>query len=230
MARFGFRSWSNDHMTTSVLTSKTAIASLSFALGLTLAGGVAAVAATKAGPVKACESTKGFLATATKGKCPRGTHLVTLGARGQRGAKGKKGMAGTAGLSVDYLGSDLTANLAGGQLTTTPATVLLIPKAPAGNYVVTYNYSAVAVGGDLTDSGRLQCQLFVGAQGERTTNQYLAGGASTGTVTAVATVFPTAAGSLSVKCAGVGGSVSGINAQGGSLAAIQINSLVIPTG
>jgi hypothetical protein len=214
-------------MVSNVLTSKPAIASMSFVLGLTLAGGVAAVAATKTGPVKACESTKGFLATATKGKCPRGTHLVSLGARGPRGAKGT---AGTNALSADYLGNDLTINLAGGILPSTAATVLTIPKVPAGNYVVTYDYSAQVVGGDISDSGTLQCQLIVGSQADRTTSQYLAGGASIGTVTAVETVFPTTGGSISVKCAGLGGSVGGIDAKGGALEAMRFDSLVIPTG
>jgi hypothetical protein len=75
-------------------TKKMRILTVSLAAGLTLGlvGTAAAVAATNkapAPPYVACSATNHVLSVEVHGKCPAGTVLVTIGAKGATGAKGK---------------------------------------------------------------------------------------------------------------------------------------------
>jgi hypothetical protein len=69
---------------------------IAFACGLCLAGGVATAASKAHGSAKACVSKKGALSLLHHAKCPKGSHHVTLGAKGPRGLPGPRGTAGAA--------------------------------------------------------------------------------------------------------------------------------------
>jgi hypothetical protein len=183
-------------------TSKPAIAAIAFVLGLTLAGGVAAVAAAKPTAVKACVDSHHFLATASKHKCPRGTHALTIGVKGPRGArgsKGAKGAKGANGLSQVLVGKDLTSTLSG-YLDVTYVDVLSIPSAPAGNYLVTFSLETH----NTAASGNPFLECWVGS-GEPVSNELKDETVPSGdfaTLSASAAVTLATAGPIEVQCHG----------------------------
>jgi len=83
------------------LTKRMRLLSIVAAAGLTLGlvGTAAAVTSrhSPAAPYKACSNAKKVLSVEVHGKCPAGTVLVKLGAKGAPGAKGAAGANGAAG-------------------------------------------------------------------------------------------------------------------------------------
>ena len=83
------------------LTKRMRLLSIVVAAGLTLGlvGTAAAVTSrhSPAAPYKACSNAKKVLSVEVHGKCPAGTVLVKLGAKGAPGAKGAAGANGAAG-------------------------------------------------------------------------------------------------------------------------------------
>jgi hypothetical protein len=112
---------------------------IAFALGLTVAGGVSAVATAKSSSVKVCANSRGYVVAAKTAKCPTGSHTVTIAKRGPKGAAGtpgKPGNDGVNGYSVAYAGKptiDGETDLTGGY-----AVVSRFASVPAGRYVGSY--------------------------------------------------------------------------------------------
>jgi hypothetical protein len=105
-------------------------------------GGVGIADATSSHAVKACVNSSGFLVSATKHSCPRGSHAAAVGAtgpRGANGAKGAKGDTGATGPSTLYT-KQITAFDDSSKLTL-----------PAGSYAV--NWSLEADGSVSTTAG-----------------------------------------------------------------------------
>jgi hypothetical protein len=202
--------------------SKAAIAALSFALGLTLAGGVAAVAASKPAAVKACVDSHHFLATASKHKCPRGTRALTLGVKGPRGARGAKGVPGTPGAN------GLSQVLVGDYVVSTPAGALdddyinafSISTAPIGNYLITY--SLVVHDTASTGSALLECFVGTGTPISSELKDVSLHPNDFGTLTASGVVTLPQAGPIDVQCHGAG---VGLSALDGNMFATKVNTL-----
>jgi hypothetical protein len=66
---------------------------IALACGLCLVGGVATAASKAHGSAKACVSKKGALSLLHHAKCPKGSHHVTLGAKGAPGPRGAAGVS-----------------------------------------------------------------------------------------------------------------------------------------
>ena len=84
------------------LTKKMGLLGIGAAAGLILGlvGTATAVAShSPPAPYKACSSTKSVLSVETHGRCPPGTVLVTVGAKGMTGTTGKTGATGATGAS-----------------------------------------------------------------------------------------------------------------------------------
>jgi hypothetical protein len=205
-------------MTRKYLTSKPAIAAIAFALGITLTGGVAAVAASKPTSVKACVDSHHFLATASKHKCPQGTHALTIGVKGPRGARGSNGAKGSNGLSQVLVGEDLSSTITEG-FGEDYVNVLLIPDAPAGNYLVTYTLEIH----DTASSGaaQLECQIGNPVDYHMLRDEVLQPN-EIGTLSASATITLDKAGPIPVQCHIVGAGVSPL--EGGEFAT-RVNTL-----
>jgi hypothetical protein len=200
---------------------KPATALIAFVCGITLAGGVAATAAAKSKTVKACVTSKHFLATAQKNKCPHGTHALKLGVTGPRGAAGH---SGTNGLSQALAGRDDYLTAPSPLPGATEATVADVANAPAGHYVATYTIDAKDTG---AASASLFCQLATAADATQGLNNYMTTAIAPGyedTQSNTSTLTLATASPVVVRCSGsIGQSVT---AYAANFTMIPVNTIV----
>jgi hypothetical protein len=117
--------------------------------GITLASGVAAVAASSAKSVKSCENSHGYLVSAAKKTCPHGSHQVTIAEQGPRGAPGANG------ISTAIAGQEHFVN----EFTDDYSDVSTIADAPAGNYAVSYQIIAYPISNGVSGDYTFECVL-----------------------------------------------------------------------
>jgi hypothetical protein len=191
------------------------VPALTFALGATLASGVAAVASSSGKAVKTCETSKGYVVGAAKNRCPRGSHERTIAARGPRGKAGTNAkVTALVGALVNST-DDISTN----------TEVLRIASAPPGKYVVTWSANVennVTNPGDNTAD--VSCSPSGGVTVGPTTNSLVdPHGVNTENGQATTTLAHTA--DIMVEC-GVYGS-STVQAINGSLIAIPVSAVTV---
>jgi hypothetical protein len=171
---------------------------MAFAVGASLAGGVA-VAADRAttGQLRACANHNGVLRLArTNGGCPRGSTKVRFSVKGPQGKTGPRGLTGIAGPSHAYSTMDATASIG----TTATDETALVPSIPAGAYtgIVTVRPAA---GSPVTSDTDVTCTLSDSLEVGLTagTGRFFGDGAHPGDLT-LAFTYTTAAGALSMSC------------------------------
>lgn len=214
------------------------------AVGLAATVGVATEAiATTPSRVTACATSTNALATAVHGRCPAGTHRITLNTRGPAGPQGPAGPAGATGPAgpagpagptgapgsagatgpagpSHAIGTSNSAAVAITSTSTSAPTVLSTVTVPAGAWAV---FGKVEVAQGTYTSG-IQCHLYDPSGHFDTASVALA----TGHVTTVPMqiVFTSTASStvVSLGCAKIGGGTGAADEEEGAITAIQLGS------
>jgi hypothetical protein len=190
------------------------VPALTFALGATLASGVAAVASSNGKTVKTCETSKGYVVSAAKNRCPRGSHVRTVAVRGPRGKAGTNAKV-----------TALVGTLINSTVDISNTDVLRIASAPPGKYVVTWSTNvennATNPGDNTAD---VNCSPSGGVTvGPSTNSLVVPKGVNTENGQATTTLTQT--GDILVACGSVGSST--VQAIGGSLIAIPVSAVTV---
>jgi hypothetical protein len=196
------------------------VPALTFALGATLASGVAAVASSNGKAVKTCETSKGYVVSAAKNRCPHGSHEQTVATRGPRGQRGPKGSAGKAGTDAKVTalagtGPNEDVLLAGN------TSVVHYLSAPAGTYVVSWEANFQNHGaGD--GEASVHCEPSGGVHAYPGSNVFVPTGAVI-TENGEATMTLAEAGDINLLCVAVGSEA--VDANDSTLIAIPVSSV-----
>jgi hypothetical protein len=174
---------------------------MTFLIGTTLASGVGAVAATAKGSAKVCETAKHLVVGAVHGRCPKHTTKHTIATTG---ARGLPGAPGSNGLSVALVGTSTGASTATAFTDSTYTPVMTIPDAPAGNYVVSFDYNPSTNTYDPAGTALVECEVATATTQDGVASGYVTTPRAID-LSAVDTVTLSSAGAIDVSCSSLGG-------------------------